>query len=264
MTRYCAEHGLKSLFAPHAQVKDMVAPLIFEPGDSFSYGYCIDWAGLLIERVTGSGLDTYFQQNIFAPLKITNMAFYPTKDVVEKKMWVCVRVDGELRVTPHGFGLERAENPEEIELLLGGGALYGSQKEYLAFLRGVLRSDPRYQGTGHRLLSPRGYAELFTSSVPPAGTQMLSAMVNAWIPHPPLATPETINHSVGFALTLEDIPDRRRAGSGFWGGACKTNYWIDPATGVAGLAGTSLRNGEDPWEGFNVEFERVLYDSLKK
>lgn len=264
MTRYCAEHGLKSLFDPHAQVKDMISPLIFEPGTSFSYGYCIDWAGLLIERATGMGLDEVFNQNIFAPLGIKHMHFYPTEEVVKKKMWVCVRVDGKLQTTPRGFGLERAERPEEIDLKLGGGALYGSQKEYLAFLRGLLRSDPRYLGNGHRLLTPIGFSELFSPSIKPGpGTEQLSAMVNAWIPHPPLATPETINHSVGFALTLENMPGRRRAGTGFWGGACKTNYWIDPASGVAGLAGTSLRNGEDPWEEFNVEFERVLYASLK-
>lgn len=264
MTRYFEDAGCHNLFAPGTQVSDMVTPLVFNPGEGWSYGYCIDWAGVLVERISGLRLDEYFERNIWAPLGIKHMECFPTDEVKAKKMWVCVRNEaGEPQVMPNGFGLGRAERPEDVGVVLGGGALYGSQKEYLAFLRGILRSDPRYQGSGHALLSTKSYAELFTPSVAPdhPGMPTLVGMVNGWIPFEP-ATEHTLSHSVGFALSLADKPGRRRAGSGFWGGACKTNYWIDPATGLAGVAGTSLRNGQDPWEEFNIEFERVLYASL--
>lgn len=265
MTRYFEDQGCANLFAPGTKVEDMVTPLVFEPGDGFSYGYCIDWAGVLVERVSGMRLDKYFERYMWAPLGIKHMECFPIEEVRKKKMWVCIRnTEGQPEVMPTGFGLGRAERPEDVGVVLGGGALYGSQKEYLAFLRGILRSDPRYKGEGAALLSAQSYKELFTPSLSPEhpGTATLVTMVNGWIPFD-LATEQTLSHSVGFALSLADKPGRRKAGSGFWGGACKTNYWIDPATGLAGVAGTSLRNGQDPWEGFNLEFEKVLYASLE-
>lgn len=38
-----------------------VQPLVFEPGTSYTYGVGVDWAGFLIERVTGKSLEEYFK-----------------------------------------------------------------------------------------------------------------------------------------------------------------------------------------------------------
>lgn len=40
-------------------------PLAFEPGAKWCYSTGLDWAGFLVERVTGSSLEDYFQENIF-------------------------------------------------------------------------------------------------------------------------------------------------------------------------------------------------------
>ncbi|MDA4809725.1 serine hydrolase, partial [Enterobacter hormaechei] len=63
-----------------------VIPLEFEPGVGWSYGLGIDWAGILVERVTGSTLGSYFQEHIFAPLGITSLTFIPTPEVLERLM----------------------------------------------------------------------------------------------------------------------------------------------------------------------------------
>lgn len=38
-----------------------VQPLVFEPGTNYTYGIGIDWAGFLVERVTGKTLEEYFK-----------------------------------------------------------------------------------------------------------------------------------------------------------------------------------------------------------
>lgn len=214
----------------------LVAPLIYEPGSSFHYSQSIDWAGVLVERVSGMSLHDYMRKYIWGPLGAASMTFWPTEQVRQSKIWVCTRDEetNEIQLFPNGFALARPETVAEQEksLLLGGGGLFGSQKDYLAFLRALLRSDPRY-GAQDPLLSPAMYAELFTPTITSKGAEVLCDMVNSWIPVEPLHTPETVNHSVGFALCLVDVPGRRRKGTGYWGGAAKTNYWIDPVRGIA-------------------------------
>lgn len=53
--------------------------LIFQPGTSWFYGSSIDWAGQMIERKTGETLETYMIKNIFTPLGIKDLTFWPKK-----------------------------------------------------------------------------------------------------------------------------------------------------------------------------------------
>jgi methyl acetate hydrolase len=43
-------------------------PLMFEPGKRWQYGRGLDWAGRLVEVISGATLEEYFQQKIFRPL----------------------------------------------------------------------------------------------------------------------------------------------------------------------------------------------------
>lgn len=54
-------------------------PLVFEPGTKWSYGTAIDWAGLLVERVTNSTLESYMKANIWDPLGVSTMTFFPSE-----------------------------------------------------------------------------------------------------------------------------------------------------------------------------------------
>ena len=40
-------------------------PLVFEPGASWEYSVGIDWAGFMVERVSGMDLETYMKKNIW-------------------------------------------------------------------------------------------------------------------------------------------------------------------------------------------------------
>jgi CubicO group peptidase (beta-lactamase class C family) len=49
--------------------------LLADPGERWDYGINVDWAGKMVEAVSGQKLDTYFQQNIFGPLGMTDTSF---------------------------------------------------------------------------------------------------------------------------------------------------------------------------------------------
>ena len=59
-------------------------PLLFDPGDRWFYGINIDWAGKMVEAVSGKRLGTYLQDNLFAPLGMTSTAFKITPAMRER------------------------------------------------------------------------------------------------------------------------------------------------------------------------------------
>ena len=52
-------------------------PLSFQPGSSWMYGVGLDWAGKVVEWVTGGTLGDHVRQSICDPLGITDAQFYP-------------------------------------------------------------------------------------------------------------------------------------------------------------------------------------------
>src|SRR5262249_3499964 len=53
-------------------------PLAFDPGAMWEYGIGLDWAGRIVEHVSGLTLEGYFEKNIFAPLGMSDTRFDPT------------------------------------------------------------------------------------------------------------------------------------------------------------------------------------------
>ena len=52
-----------------------MTPLLFDPGEKWEYGSNIDWAGQVIEGITGKRLGEVFKTRIFEPLGIKDTTF---------------------------------------------------------------------------------------------------------------------------------------------------------------------------------------------
>ena len=221
---------------PSASLLSISFPLAYQPGTSWLYSVAHDWVGKLVERVSNLSLEDYFRQNVFDKVEggMKDTSFFPTKSIAERKMGMCTRVEGQVKVmTTWGVGRPQEEERVNKDLLCGGLGLFGTMRDYLAFLRTVLRCDPRY-GDSNPLLQAESYAELFKGSL---GSELGKEQMVAQLSPPgyldPPPTPDTADYSVGMCLRLVDSVGGRRKGSGFWSGMAKTQYWIDPATGIA-------------------------------
>lgn len=62
---------MKTLVARTAEL-----PLVVQPGQRWQYSIAVDLQGAIIERITGKRLGDYFEQNIFAPLGMTDTGFW--------------------------------------------------------------------------------------------------------------------------------------------------------------------------------------------
>jgi CubicO group peptidase (beta-lactamase class C family) len=240
LSQYVTTATDTGIFDTSATIKTLCHPMIYQPGTSWAYSTSIDWAGKLVERASGTRLDKFMQKHIFDPAAATSLTFFPTDDIKAHKMGICYRKpDGDVALIPGGFGMNRPSEVDKVstELLLGGAGLFGTNKDYLAILRKVLQCDPNapadVAGAGEKLLSEKAYAELWKGCVSDEGKEQIVQMVSKPAYFDPPASVDNVDHSVGFLINKEDFVGRRKAGSGCWSGAAKTQFWIDPKSGLA-------------------------------
>ena len=93
----------------------LTVPLLSDPGERWTYGIGIDWAGKTVEAVSGQKLGVYLQENVFGPLGMSSTAFKITPEMRGRLAKVHAHADG--KYTPMDF-----EMPQEPEFEMGGGA----------------------------------------------------------------------------------------------------------------------------------------------
>ena len=107
-------------------------PLLFDPGDKWDYGINIDWVGKMVEAVSGQRLDRYLQDHILGPLGMKDTSFKLSASQNARLSAMHGRGENGA-LAPIEFGL-----PQEPEFHMGGGGLYGTVPDYMAFCRMIV------------------------------------------------------------------------------------------------------------------------------
>lgn len=133
------------------------APLVFEPGESWTYGSGLDFAGLLVERVTGLSLEEYMRQTLWGPLGVKDMTFAldQNADLAARRADMSLRDDsGKLHPTEKKFNVDG--EGREWQDCFGGAGCWTNAEEYLKIIHGLLTSDQT-----ERILSKESLKEFF-------------------------------------------------------------------------------------------------------
>jgi CubicO group peptidase (beta-lactamase class C family) len=188
-------------------------PLAFQPGKDWRYGPSVDIQGYLIEKLSGQGLDEFFEQRLFAPLGMSDTGF-----------WVdAAKGDRVSRIHKYGEdGNIRAAGPSNIfntakpKFLAGGGGLVSTAQDYWRFTQMILNGG---EFGGRRYLK--------ASTVELMHTNVLEPGVNVT-----LYSPETRGLGFGMDFAIVQDPAAAKTSQGiqsyYWGGAFGTWFWIDP------------------------------------
>ncbi len=129
---------------------------MFDPGDRWEYGISIDWAGKMVEKASGAKLDQYFREKIFQPLGMKDTSFKLSPSQRGRLASVHQRgADGML--APIEFEL-----PQDPEFLMGGGGLYGTAADYLAFARMIMLDGALH---GAHVLKPETVALMVQNNI---------------------------------------------------------------------------------------------------
>ena len=189
-------------------------PLVFEPGTSWAYGGGYDWAGKMIERVTGETLDIYMSKNIWGPLGIKDITFWPKERADMKDRMADMSVlnpDSGKAVDLPGFDVNFGATD-----CIGGGGAFASAEAYVTLLQAVMREDSK-------LLNPQSYEELFK---PQLDAEQNKAFHDLQIKDPNMRNYLSINvptsghknWSFGGLLSLDEYPGWMKKNSLLWGG----------------------------------------------
>ncbi len=127
-------------------------PLAFEPGSHYRYSLCHDVLAAVIEVATGMKYGEYLRKNIFLPLGIKEMGFFPTSEQKSRFSAMYKHRNGKSRAQ-----LKETENAFMLspEFESGGAGLFGSASEYIKIITALALG-----GT-----APNGYKLLSESSV---------------------------------------------------------------------------------------------------
>jgi methyl acetate hydrolase len=204
----------------------LTTPLLFDPGDRWEYGINIDWAGKMVEAAAGQPLDRYFQDNILGPLGMTDTTFKLSSAQRARQSRVHARNEAGA-LAPIEFAL-----PEEPEFLMGGGGLYGTAGDYLAFTQMIVQGGTL---AGARVLG-REIVELMSQNHIGA-LEILPIKTAA----PPLSNDVELLPGVpkkwglSFLINMQPLATGRSAGSLAWAGLANTYFWIDRTRRVSGV-----------------------------
>ncbi|GJC89213.1 acyltransferase LovD [Colletotrichum liriopes] len=223
-------------------------PLAADPGTGWFYGDGLDTLGKVIESISGLRLDTYFEKHIFKPLGIKNSGLIAADIYSHRRL-----VNGTITAS--------APSPVSPNATPGGGAfLTSTLDDYSNFLLSLLNwgTHPQTGATILKSSTVKNYVftDLLRRAVPGYGTcgfKPAGDPVGVWN-----SNDETLSRnytflpgtrkgwSASFLTNNENVPERRKEGSGAWAGINNLFYWIDPKSGKLGIIFTNLLPFLDP------------------
>lgn len=253
LIRYVA--ATKTPSTSTGQLASLRLPLLFDPGDKWEYGINLDWVGRAIEAASGQTLDRYFRDRIFAPLGMADTGF----ELSPSQQARLVRV--------HQRRADRSLEPVTVdmppshpEFWGGGGALYSTGPDYLAFLRMLLGGA---EPDGARLLRPETVAEMGQNQVGGLAAGIMRTAMPERTNDFMLFPEGTCRWGLGYMINTEPGANGRSAGSLSWGGIFNSYYWVDPEKRVAAVIMTQILPFADPQTlALCGAFERAVYAGL--
>ncbi|KAL2838524.1 beta-lactamase/transpeptidase-like protein [Aspergillus pseudoustus] len=235
-------------------------PLVFQPGTSWGYGAGLDWAGQLIEYVTSATLEEYMQANIWSKIGASSTTFHPElhAHTVPPQMEMGRRMSvgqGAKSIKPGRVILGYPLKDD-----LGGIGLFSTPRDFVKLLSALLQG-------GGPLLRSESVDLLFRPQLSDvsrvAMAKLLGKQMRRVLGVADGDDFEQADHSPAGAVTLKDIPGRRRRGTASWSGLPNLHWWIDREAGIAAALFTQIMPPADAAvTDLVLKLEEALYDVL--
>lgn len=252
--RLAQEHGQPSVIT--ASKAALTTPLLFDPGDEWEYGTNMDWAGQVVEGITGQRLGKVFQTQIFAPLGMDETSFSLNDQMRARLAGMHARgADGTLR--PVDFEL-----PPDPEVQMGGHGLYGTVGDYMKFIRMWLNNGAGPHG---QVLKPETVRMAEQNGLGEKKIKMLPGVIPSLSNDADFFPGLSKSWAYSFMVNDDDAPTGRPAGAVGWAGLANLFYFIDRKNGYGGFWATQILPFGDPasFIGY-VDFETAFYNALNK
>lgn len=230
--------------------------LLFQPGEKWEYSVGVDVQGAIIERISGQSLGDYFEEHIFAPLGMTDTAFYVPEQKYDRFSQVFGYDPETGQMVPVPFETVKFKK-DTIAFESGGGGLTSTMDDYAIFCQAMLNGGSL---NGHRLLKPESVKLLYTNRMKDDMALWSTGTLD-----------QDLYNGLGFGLGFGVVtdPEKREAkygvGTFFWGGAANTWFWIDPVNDLYFIGMVQLFDNNAPEK---VDFRTIsakhIYNDLSE
>lgn len=209
--------------------------LRYEPGTSWEYSPAVDYAGKLVEKVTGQTLEEYMKANIWDPLGMKSTTFHPLRypDIMKRMTGRVMRDDsGKLTKEENAFSTRVVIDEREEDF--GGSGGYTTAEDYIKLLTSLLVDDGK-------LLKSKWIEEAFKPQLehPEAFTTWVNNPIFGSFLAPGITAEERVSaswdHGLIGAMVVDGVPGRVGPGTLFWSGFANNFWFINRASGIAGF-----------------------------
>jgi metallo-beta-lactamase class B len=204
-------------------------PLLSDPGDQWNYGASTAVLGMIVEKVSGESLETYFQEHIFRPLGMKDTSYAVSLEKQSRVAAVHRRTDGRLEELVRHHAIPSTPTPP----FLGDGGLYSTAQDYGTFMRMFLNGGKL---GGRRILRQATVESMEQNNI---GTVTVELQPGA-DPSISNSFPIGAGHDkfgLGFQIASGEAryAEYRSAGSVSWAGVYNSEFWIDPVKRIGGV-----------------------------
>jgi CubicO group peptidase (beta-lactamase class C family) len=200
-------------------------PLLYEPGTRWTYSSSTKVLGQVVEKITGAGLDKFYDEHIFRPIGMQETSFAVPADKTARVVTTQRRENGKLIET---------QNPEIVRSpVAGDGGLNSTAADYIKFLQMFLNDGK----AGTTTLLRKESIQTMTKN------QIGDVIVQTQKTTDPLRSLDfpigagRDKFGFGFQITTsnKENPSLRTPGSYTWAGIYNTHFWVDPNRKIAAV-----------------------------
>ncbi|HYZ84266.1 MAG TPA: serine hydrolase domain-containing protein, partial [Bryobacteraceae bacterium] len=180
----------------------------------------IDWAGRLVEVISGATLEDYFQQQILRPLEMKDTSYILPEAKFERLVSNWHRdPNGELRENERKL-------PSPPTSFNGGGGLYSTAGDYVRFMQMILN---RGRGKNKvQILKPATVDSMMTNQIGALTAGKMKTLRPERSSDVDIQPGHPQKWGLGFLINPTPYAGGRAAGSLAWAGIFNTFFWIDP------------------------------------
>ena len=232
-------------------------PLHYKPGERWHYSIAVDLTGVIVERLSGMGLDEYLQTHIFEPLGMVDTFFEVPKKKMSRFLPNHYYDYGEKSLKTVQETKEKynaMSNYEDVSMFSGGGGLVSTAMDYMLFMEALQNGGIL---NGNRILGPKTLQYMIRNHLSGSIEQKGGAGEN------PLdeASNNGFGFGLGFGLVTNSVNNSIIGSEGEynWGGAAGTVFWIDPVENISVVSMIQLMSS--PWK-LREDLKVAVYQAL--
>ncbi len=227
-------------------------PLVFQPGEAWFYSYSIDVLARIAEVVTDQPVQELMAERFFEPLGMTETGFLVRPDQLDRFASNYARgPQGGFVLAEDAVGSPFADQSNQFAS--GGGGLVSTQGDYARFAAMMVNGGAL---DGRRYLDEETVRTMMSDHLGPDPKAF-----QPWIGG---------DTGAGFgyggsvqvtATTEQQIEAGRYPGQWGWGGAARTNMFIDPANNSFGIIMLQFFSAEDPK--LHADFQALVLEETR-